>query len=89
MNNNFEDVRARVNIIVEALEQIAMLLGRDDNKAAAFEVQIDENYNLVAVRGGDVLCIVEGDNVVMDYVPDDEWTIGDIVGGYLDLYFTK
>ena len=89
MNNNFEDLRTKVNQIVEALEQIAMLLGHNDDKAAAFEVPIDETYSLVAVRGGDVLCIVEGDNVVMDYVPDDEWTIGDIVGGYLDLYFTK
>ena len=87
--NNFDEVRTKVNNIVEALEQIAMLLGRDDDKAAAFEVRIDESYSLVAVRGGDVLCIMEGDLVVMDYVPDDEWTIGDIVGGYLDLYFTK
>lgn len=84
---NFDEFREKINNIVSALEQIMMLLVRDDDKAAAFEVQIDETYSLVAVRGGDVLCIVEGDNVVMDYVPDDEFTIGDIIGGYMDLYF--
>lgn len=84
---NFDDFREKINNIVSALEQIMMLLVRDDDKTAAFEVQIDETYSLVAVRGGDVLCIVEGDNVVMDYVPDDEFTIGDIIGGYMDLYF--
>ena len=84
---NFDDFREKINNIVSALEQIMMILGRDDDKAAAFEVQIDETYSLVAVRGGDVLCIVEGNNVVMDYVPDDEFTIGDIIGGYMDLYF--
>ena len=86
---DFDEVRTKVGNIVEALEQISMLLGRDDAKTAAYEVRIDETYSLVAVRGGDVMCIVEGSNVVMDYVPDDEWTIGDIISGYLDLYFTR
>lgn len=86
---DFEDMRAKTNAIVDALKNIAELLGHNDDKTVAFEVPIDETYSLVAVRGGEVVLIVDGDDVVMDYVPDDEWLVGDVVSGYLDLYFTE
>ena len=86
---DFEDMRVKTNAIVDALKNIAELLGHNDDKTVAFEVPIDETYSLVAVRGGEVVLIVDGDDVVMDYVPDDEWLVGDVVSGYLDLYFTE
>ena len=89
---NFEDVRAKVDAIVEAYSKVEDLMGRDDSKAAAVEVPIDETYSLVAVRGGEAMFIVDGanrDHIVLDYIPDDEWTPGDIIGGYLDLYIER
>jgi hypothetical protein len=38
------------------------------------------------VRGGAAMFILEGDNIVLDYIPDDEWTPGDVIGGFIDLY---
>ena len=89
---NFEDVRTKVDAIIEAYSKVEDLMGRDDSKAAAVEVPIDETYSLVAVRGGEAMFIVDGENrdhIVLDYIPDDEWTPGDVIGGYLDLYIER
>ena len=89
---NFEDMRTKVDAIIEAYSKVEDLMGRDDSKAAAVEVPIDETYSLVAVRGGEAMFIVDGtnrDHIVLDYLPDDEWTPGDVIGGYLDLYIER
>lgn len=83
---NFDELRTKAEAVIKAYEQIEELLGQNDDKAAAIEVQIDETYSLVAVRGGAAMFILEGDNIVLDYIPDDDWTPGDIIGGFIDLY---
>ncbi len=83
---NFDEIRAKAEAVIKACEQIEELLGQNDDKAAAIEVRIDETYSLVAVRGGAAMFIMEDDNIVLDYIPDDDWTLGDIIGGFVDLY---
>lgn len=83
---NFDEVRTKAEAVIRACEQIEELLGKNDDKAAAIEVQIDETYSLVAVRGGAAMFVLEGNNIVLDYIPDDDWTLGDIIGGFIDLY---
>ena len=79
-------IREKMDSIVTAMEKTAELSDRDDSKVVAFEVPIDEVYSLVTVRGGDTVLIMSGDDVVLDFIPDDEFTSGDIIGGYLSLY---
>ena len=86
---NFDELRNKVDMIISAYEKVEAALGFNDDKAVAVEAQIDETYSLVAVRGGEAMFIMSGDGIVLDYIPDDDWTPGDIVGGYLDLYFTR
>ena len=83
---DFSKIREKMDAIVTAMEKTAELSDRDDSKTVAFEVPIDEEYSLVTVRGGDTVLIMSGDVVVLDFIPDDEFTIGDIIGGYLSLY---
>ena len=89
---DFEEIRNKADAIIEAYSKVEDLLARDDSKTVAVEVPIDETYNLVAVRGGEAMFIVDGvnhDHIVLDYIPDDEWTPGDVIGGYLDLYLVE
>lgn len=83
---DFSMIREKLDAIVKAMEKTAELTGNDDSKTVAFEVPIDEVYSLVTVRGGDTVLIMSGDDVVLDFIPDDEFTTGDIIGGYLSLY---
>lgn len=86
---NFEEMRNKVDAVVKAMEKVETALGFDDDKTAAVEVPIDETFSLVAVRGGEAWFIMEGKEIRYDFIPDDDWTYGDIVGAYVDLYFER
>ena len=62
-----------------------------DGKEFYVEEPIDENYILIAsFKNGEQYSIVDKEyNLQFCYFDEDDWTIGDLVGGYLDLYYEK
>ena len=86
---NFDEMSNKIDLIVKAMKTIETALGFDDDKCVAVEAPIDETYSLIAVRGGEAWFIMEGQEIRYDFIPDDEWTYGDIIGAYVDLYFER
>lgn len=84
--NNIEIIREKADAVISAVEKIQNLLGLDDDKAAAVETVVDERYSLIAVRGGQAWFVMEGDEVILDFIPDDDFNEGDIIGGFISLY---
>ena len=55
------------------------------------EERIDENYLLVvSFKNGEQYSIV-GNSYELEfcYFEEDQWTFGDLLGGYLDLYYQR
>lgn len=87
---NFDEMQNKAMAIIAAYETVQTGLEADEEKKAAIEAPIDENYTLIGVRGGETFIIQSADGTEqMDFIPDDEWEPGDIVGAYLSLYFQK
>ena len=51
-------------------------------------IAIDDKYDLAVMCNGKLIAIVEHETKepVLYYCDEDEWTLGDILGGYIDLY---
>ena len=89
---NVEQISEKTVAFVCAYEEVGkMVYANELNHEIAVAARIDEQYALVSAFNGDFWAIakVEGNELAFWYGPEDEWTFGDLLGGYLDLYFEK
>lgn len=85
---NFSEMNQKASAIIQAYESAHDLLESNPDNQAAVEVPIDEAYVLIGIRGGATYIIMSVDgSEQLDFIPDDDWEPGDIVGAYLNLYF--
>lgn len=85
---NFNEMTIKAASIIAAYENVCELLESDPDNKAAVEVPIDEAYVLIGIRDGATFIIMSNDgSEQIDFIPDDDWTPGDLIGAYIDLYF--
>lgn len=85
---NFNEMNQKASAIIQAYESVCELLESNPDNKAAVEVPINEAYVLIGIRGGATFLIMSADGTEqIDFIPDDDWEPGDIVGAYLNLYF--
>ena len=87
--DKFEIIK-KVQNFLDAYERVMEEKESDESERISFYESLDENYDLVVLRVpivGDVVSIADKDWIpIFYYIEEDEWTIGDLIGGYLDLY---
>ena len=84
----FEEMSFRAALAVKAYEAVENGLAADD--VAASSCPIDDEYILIGVRGGETYIIQKLDGSEQaDFIPEDEWGVGDLVGYYVNLYVNR
>lgn len=87
------EVNEKVLAITSAYERVCKKLeGNDTHDIVCAETNIDKLYKFVMWDGSQICAICRADNGIETYLFDseeDDWTIGDLIGAYLDLYFER
>lgn len=93
MDINSKLITEKVSVFVQAYEELRSEIQNGDGTKTFFEKTLDEDYDLVIIESpvvGEIVAITDSAmNAIFYYLEDDEWTIGDLIGGYLDLYFKR
>lgn len=83
-----ENLRENIERFIEAWESTQMAWVGDTDGKIAVEARIDEDYILISSLDGTIAVITDNNHrALYTYVPDDCWTFGDLIGGYLDLRY--
>ena len=90
---NAIDVAEKMSNFVEKYAEVTAQKEAGGPEQLSYYESLDENYDLVILEAPIVGTIVAiTDNVwtpIFYYLEDDEWTLGDLIGGYLDLYYKR
>ena len=73
------------------IERYFLVLGALENADDKLSVSVvlDDKYELAVMCNGKLIAIVEQETKepVLYYCDEDDWTLGDVLGGYLDFWF--
>ena len=90
---NIEEFKAKVAVFTDRYEKIQEEMKASGGENGTWYESLDEDYDLVFMRValvGTVVAITDKDwTPVFYYLEDEDWTVGDVLGGYLDLYFER
>ena len=90
---NIEEMKNRTENFIDKFEKIQDEMKIADGTIGTWYESLDEDYDLVFMRValmGLVVAITDKEWCpVFYYLEDEDWTIGDVLGGYLDLYFKR
>ena len=91
---NKHEIIAKVMNFLDKYEAIEAEMNSNDSGKTSFYESLDENYDLVVIKApvvGEVVAITDKSwTPIFYYMEDeDEFTIGDLICGYLDLYFKR
>lgn len=88
---NVDIVCEKTIAFTEAYRKVSEIVSDEETvQDLAVGERIDENYFLVSAFGGEFWAIAQNDNtLIFWYGPDDDFTFGDMLGGYLDLVLDK
>ena len=90
---NIEELKEKSSNFIEKFEKIQEEMRAAEGTVGSWYESLDENYDLVFIRVallGLVASVCDKDwTPIFYYLEDEEWTIGDLMGGYLDLYFER
>ena len=90
---NIEELKDKTSNFIEKFEKIQEEMRAAEGTVGSWYESLDENYDLVFIRVallGLVASVCDKDwTPIFYYLEDEEWTIGDLMGGYLDLYFER
>ena len=88
-----EELKEKVSNFIERYYDLMDTFEEADDDVKGVSIQIDETYQLryeiVDIIGNTVIAIhdTELGESVLWYTLDEDYTLGDLVGGYLDLVF--
>ena len=88
-----EDLKEKVSNFIEKYYDMMETFESENEDVKGVSIQIDETYQLryeiVDIIGNAIIAIhdTELGEAVLWYTLDEDYTLGDLVGGYLDLVF--